>query len=131
MSFSIPADRLVAGHSNGRYMGSTWYCDHHWIAGHCIAHLNRPIFTGSKADHTLRWTAGLEGEEWLKEQVRKVDPAAEMMFGRIGRGGSVAGARRSHIINPVMKGEKEQKALGCSGPGQCTGGIRSTIPLIR
>jgi aminopeptidase YwaD len=30
------------GHSNGRYMGSTWYCDHFWqdLHDHCVAHLN-------------------------------------------------------------------------------------------
>ena len=67
------------GHSNGRYMGSTWYCDHHWdeLEEHCIAHLNLDLLGSKGADHTLAIrTAGLEGEEWLKEQVRKVDPAA-------------------------------------------------------
>ncbi|MFC0272979.1 M28 family peptidase [Metabacillus herbersteinensis] len=37
------------GHSNGRYAGSTWYCDHFWneINENCIAHINVD-FPGTK-----------------------------------------------------------------------------------
>ena len=110
------------GHSNGRYMGSTWYCDHHWdeLEEHCIAHLNLDLLGSKGADHTLAIrTAGLEGEEWLKEQVRKVDPAAEMMFGRIGRGAdqSLWGAEIPYHINPRYEAKKERKHSDAPGPG--------------
>ena len=110
------------GHSNGRYMGSTWYCDYHWdeLEEHCIAHLNLDLLGSKGADHTLAIrTAGLEGEEWLKEQVRKVDPAAEMMFGRIGRGAdqSLWGAEIPYHINPRYEAKKERKHSDAPGPG--------------
>ena len=85
---------------------------------HCIAHLNLDLLGSKGADHTLAIrTAGLEGEEWLKEQVRKVDPAAEMMFGRIGRGAdqSLWGAEIPYHINPRYEAKKRTKAIGCSG----------------
>ena len=103
-------------------MGSTWYCDHHWdeLEEHCIAHLNLDLLGSKGADHTLAIrTAGLEGEEWLKEQVRKVDPAAEMMFGRIGRGAdqSLWGAEIPYHINPRYEAKKERKHSDAPGPG--------------
>ena len=77
------------GHSNGRYMGSTWYCDHHWdeLYENCIAHVNLDLLGSKGADHTLAIrTAGLEGTKWLKEHVMEADPLAEIQIGRIGRG---------------------------------------------
>ena len=34
-----------SGHSDGRYSGSTWFCDHHYeyLRKHCVAHINMDI----------------------------------------------------------------------------------------
>jgi aminopeptidase YwaD len=42
------------GHSNGRYAGSAWYCDHFWdeINENCVAHINVD-FPGSKGNEVI------------------------------------------------------------------------------
>ena len=64
--------------------------------------------------------------------MRKVDPAAEMMFGRIGRGAdqSLWGAEIPYHINPRCEAKKNENTRMLRVPA-CTGGIRSTIPLTR
>lgn len=110
------------GHSNGRYMGSTWYCDHHWdeLYENCIAHVNLDLLGSKGADHTLAIrTAGLEGTKWLKEHVMEADPLAEIQIGRIGRGAdqSFWGAEIPYHINPRYEARKERKQSDAPGPG--------------
>jgi aminopeptidase YwaD len=111
------------GHSNGRYMGSTWYCDHHWdeLLEHCFAHLNQDLLGSKGTDETLAIrTAGLEGEAWLKEMVTLADPSAEIMTGRIGRGAdqSLWGADIPYHINPRYEAKPERKTSAAPGPGR-------------
>ena len=110
------------GHSNGRYMGSTWYCDHHFdeLYNHCIAHVNLDLLGSKGADHTLAIrTAGLEGSAWLQKQVNAVDPEADLVIGRIGRGAdqSLWGAEIPYHINPRYEAKKERKTSDAPGPG--------------
>jgi aminopeptidase YwaD len=111
------------GHSNGRYMGSTWYCDHHWdeLLEHCFAHLNQDLLGSRGTDETLAIrTAGLEGEAWLKEMVTLADPSAEIVTGRIGRGAdqSLWGADIPYHINPRYEAKPERKTSAAPGPGR-------------
>ena len=110
------------GHSNGRYMGSTWYCDHHFdeLYDHCIAHVNLDLLGSKGADHTLAIrTAGLEGDNWLQKQVAAVDPEADLVIGRIGRGAdqSFWGVEIPYHINPRYEAKKECKTSDAPGPG--------------
>ena len=51
------------GHSNGRYMGSAWYCDQFWpeLARHCVAHLNIDSPGSQGGARVLPRTSTLEG----------------------------------------------------------------------
>lgn len=51
------------GHSNGRYMGSAWYCDHFWteLRSHCVAHLNIDSPGSQGGEIVLPRTTRLEG----------------------------------------------------------------------
>lgn len=123
------------GHSNGRYMGSTWYCDHHWdeLREHCIAHINLDLMGCKGADHTLAVrTAGLEGLEWLNSLILLADPEAELKTGRIGRGADQSfWAQRSLITSiPGMKSHRRRNRLRLPGPA-CTGVTPPMIPLIK
>lgn len=110
------------GHSNGRYMGSTWYCDHHWdeLREHCIAHINLDLMGCKGADHTLAVrTAGLEGMEWLRSLVLLADPEAVLKTGRIGRGAdqSFWGAEIPYHLNPRYEITPEKKPTATPGAG--------------
>ena len=110
------------GHSNGRYMGSTWYCDHHFdeLYHHCIAHVNLDLLGSKGADHTLAIrTAGLEGDKWLQEQIAAVDSEADLVIGRIGRGAdqSFWGVEIPYHINPRYEARKECRTSDAPGPG--------------
>lgn len=51
------------GHSNGRYMGSAWYCDQFWteLRSHCVAHLNIDSPGSQGGEIVLPRTTRLEG----------------------------------------------------------------------
>lgn len=77
-----------AGHSNGRYAGSTWYCDNHWreLHDHCVAHITSDL-TGSKYGSQVgAHTTGAEGREYLRSAAAVAAPGAEVRFFGIGRG---------------------------------------------
>ena len=58
-----------SGHSDGRYSGSTWFCDHHYeyLRKHCVAHINMDI-CGCKGSNAVRFDmSGMEGEAFNDE----------------------------------------------------------------
>ncbi|WP_425757157.1 M28 family peptidase [Ihubacter sp. rT4E-8] len=77
-----------AGHSNGRYTGSTWYCDHHFLEmkQHCIAHINADLMGARGGSVIGMHTAGAEGKEYLRESAAMAAPGDQILFGEIGRG---------------------------------------------
>ncbi len=77
------------GHSNGRYAGSTWYCDHYWeqLRRHCVAHFTADLM-GSKHGEVLGIkTTGMEGTAFIHDVVDAVDPGVREYYGRLGRRG--------------------------------------------
>lgn len=111
------------GHSNGRYMGSAWYCDHHFdeLYEHCIAHLNMDLLGSKGTDETLAVrTAGLEGEDFVRELAGLTDPSADIVFGSIGRGAdqSFWGADIPYHINPRYEARASRKESSAPGPGR-------------
>lgn len=77
------------GHSNGRYAGSTWYCDNYWrdLRKNCIAHFTADLL-GSKDGEVLGVkTTGMEGEDFIRSVVDSVDPGVRVYYGRLGRRG--------------------------------------------
>ena len=66
------------GHSNGRYAGSTWYCDHNFddLARNCVAHVNVDSPGSAGGVRLIARTAGTEDRAWLGGCIaRHVDPA--------------------------------------------------------
>ena len=58
-----------SGHSDGRYSGSTWFCDHHYeyLRKHCVAHINMDI-CGCMGSNAVRFDmTGMEGEAFNDE----------------------------------------------------------------
>ena len=77
------------GHSNGRYAGSTWYCDHYWqdLRKNCIAHFTADLM-GSKDGEVLGIkTTGMEGQAFIHSVADSVDPGIREYYGRLGRRG--------------------------------------------
>ena len=76
------------GHSNGRYAGSTWYCDNYWrdLRRNCIAHLNADLFGGKDGEILGIKTTGMEGRDFIHRIVREVHPGVCESYNRIGRG---------------------------------------------
>lgn len=110
------------GHSNGRYMGSAWYCDHHWdeLREHCFAHINLDLLGSKGTDETLAVrTGGLEGDEWLQSLISLADEEAVLKTGRIGRGAdqSFWGADVAYHINPRYEASPGKKKSSAPGPG--------------
>jgi aminopeptidase YwaD len=58
------------GHSNGRYAGSAWYCDHFWeeLNEKCVAHINVD-FPGSKGNEVIIPRSTSMEEEGLLEDI--------------------------------------------------------------
>ncbi|WP_370222316.1 M28 family peptidase [Cytobacillus sp.] len=78
--FSISNSRLKRGikfawwpgHSNGRYAGSAWYCDHFWedLNERCVAHINVD-FPGSKGNEAIfPRSTSMEDKHLLKEIIK-------------------------------------------------------------
>lgn len=66
-----------SGHSDARYSGSTWYCDHYYedLRENCVAHINMDI-CGCKGSNAVRLDmTGMEGtafnDEFLKDYNRR------------------------------------------------------------
>lgn len=77
-----------AGHSNGRYAGSTWYYDHHFkdLTENCIAQINSDLIGSMLGEAVAAITTGLEGQAFLSRIIHSVDPAAPILYKRFGRG---------------------------------------------
>lgn len=76
------------GHSNGRYMGSTWYCDNFYkeLKNHCYGHINSDLIGTMGMDTITVRTSGLEGKDYIKSLLKEVAPNDNIIFGNIGRG---------------------------------------------
>jgi len=111
------------GHSNGRYTGSAWYCDHYWndLYQHCIAHLNLDLLGAKETDQTLAVrTTGLEGKEFIQSLTALTDPRAEFIYGRISRGAdqSFWGTNIPYHINLRYEVRPERRISSAPGPGR-------------
>ncbi|GGE31722.1 hypothetical protein GCM10011391_07980 [Pullulanibacillus camelliae] len=62
------------GHSNARYGGSTWYCDHNWqdLQEHCVAHINVDSPGSKGGDALLVNRSGVEDVGFIDEVIRSV-----------------------------------------------------------
>ncbi len=62
-----------SGHSDGRYAGSTWYCDNLWedLSKNCIAHFNIDLAGCKNSDQIRARTTLMEGEIFTSQLIKK------------------------------------------------------------
>lgn len=113
------------GHSNGRYMGSTWYCDHQFMElyKNGIAHLNVDCIGALGAGEVVFRSTGLEGEPYLRAVVNRAlgdVPFKVLPIYRGGDYGSFWGVNLPYTI--VMRHEcsKVTGTFKCPGSGNTT-----------
>jgi aminopeptidase YwaD len=62
-----------SGHSDGRYAGSTWFCDDQWevLSRDCVAHINIDLAGCKNADQIRARSALTEGGRFTAELIEK------------------------------------------------------------
>ncbi len=62
-----------SGHSDGRYAGSTWYCDNFWkeLSENCVAHINIDLAGCKNADQIRARTTLMEGPSFTADLILK------------------------------------------------------------
>jgi aminopeptidase YwaD len=62
-----------SGHSDGRYAGSTWFCDNQWeeLSKNCVAHINIDLAGCKNADQIRARTALTEGRRFTADLIEK------------------------------------------------------------
>lgn len=110
-----------AGHSNGRYAGSTWYSDNHYeeLREHCCAHITADLLGARGCTMVGVHTTGVEGQEFLLENIYTVDPGLAAQFFPVGRGAdqSFWGCNIPLQFYARYERLKEQKESDSPGPG--------------
>lgn len=109
------------GHSNGRYMGSAWYCDNFWreLKENCIAHLNIDSPGSQGGLVVLPRTTQLEGTSFLSDLVREftgLQPNALLDIPR-GADQSFWGVGIPFHVMYKYEPVKENKIYSCPGSG--------------
>ncbi|MGN0322320.1 MAG: M28 family peptidase [Oliverpabstia sp.] len=109
------------GHSNGRYMGSTWYADHFHqeLRRHCIAHINSDLTGSLYADVLAVRSTGLEGSDFHCRIAASAGLDAPAIWGKIGRGAdqSFWGERIPYHIAVRYERLPENKESAAPGAG--------------
>lgn len=110
------------GHSNGRYMGSTWYCDHFWdeLYEHCIAHVNVDCLGAKGTEWIVVKSTMLEGKEFLDNIAMIVTGNQPQAHGNIMRGGDQAsfwGTRIPIVATIRHEVKKIPGEFSCPGSG--------------
>jgi len=62
-----------SGHSDGRYSGSTWFCDNNWedLTKNCVAHINIDLAGCKNADQIRARTTLMEGKAFTDNLIRE------------------------------------------------------------
>lgn len=71
-----------SGHSDGRYAGSTWYCDSHWedLDKNCVAHINIDLAGCKNADQIRARTTLMEGRAFMDDLIREFTGRAALPY---------------------------------------------------
>lgn len=62
-----------SGHSDGRYAGSTWFCDNNWeeLTQNCVAHINIDLAGCKNADQIRARTTLMEGKAFTDNVIKE------------------------------------------------------------
>jgi len=109
------------GHSNGRYMGSTWYCDAYWdsLYEHCVANFNTDCIGSKGSDSVFVKTTGLEGKSFTGEIIKNITGSYPAEYGTIGRGAdqSFWGPGIPFHISARHEVGRDHRIYSCPGSG--------------
>ncbi len=108
------------GHSNGRYMGSAWYCDRYYrdLRRRCVACLNSDLIGARGTDVLAVRTTGAEGAAFTEKLKELAAPGTQIRYLPIGRGAdqSFFGADIPYHINPRFEtGDRRFDTPGAGG----------------
>jgi aminopeptidase YwaD len=110
-----------AGHSNGRYAGSTWYNDNHFfeLREHCYAHVTADLLGAQGCNLVGIRTTGVEGRQFVRNNANTVDQGVETLFFPVGRGAdqSFWGSNIPIQFYARYERSKELKNSDSPGPG--------------
>lgn len=109
------------GHSNGRYMGSAWYCDHFWqeLKEHCVAHINIDSPGSQGGVMVAPRTTRLEGTAFIGEIIKEFTGREPVSFYDIPRGADQSFWGVDIPIHLMNKYEPipEKRIYSCPGSG--------------
>ena len=107
------------GHSNGRYMGSAWYCDRYYrdLRRRCVACLNSDLIGARGTDVLALRTSGVEGTAFAERLKELAAPGTEIRYLPVGRGAdqSFFGADIPYHMNPRF--ETRERRFDTPGAG--------------
>lgn len=80
------------GHSNGRYSGSTWYCDNNFelLAEKCIGHINIDSMGTKLSSRYIIRSAYTEGKLFMEKIITEVTGEPPMAYGDLPRGADMS-----------------------------------------
>nr|WP_241254718.1 M28 family peptidase [Brevibacillus sp. SYP-B805] len=110
------------GHSNARYAGSAWYCDHHWqdLNQNCVAHINVD-FPGTRGGiKMVPRSTGMEDPEFLRDLFVRITGEEPTTWAYLPRGADQSFWGVDIPIHLGIKYEPPEGTPICS-PG-CAGG---------
>ncbi len=80
------------GHSNGRYSGSTWYCDNNFelLSEKCIGHINIDSMGTKLSSRYMVRSAYTEGKKFIEEIITKVTGKPPISYKDLPRGADMS-----------------------------------------
>ena len=109
------------GHSNGRYSGSTWFCDQYWseLNEHCYGHINMDSPGCCGAEQVVLGTTRFEGTEFLKGKTEVWLGREPKGYSQLFKGAdqSFFGCRIPIHIYPMFKQAEGNKIYASPGSG--------------
>ncbi|AYV69208.1 hypothetical protein C2I06_21480 [Niallia circulans] len=108
-----------AGHSNGRYAGSAWYCDQFWeeINENCVAHINID-FPGTKENvEVVPRSTAMENHELLINIIRKYTDREPSRIEYLPRGADQSFWGTNIPIHLMLKYEPPHQKKSYQTPG--------------
>lgn len=106
-------------HSNGRYAGSTWYCDQFWddLNENCMAHINVDSPGSKGATVLVPRTSLIEQKSVISDAIAKVTGASHPLYGSLPKGADQSFWGVNIPIHLSMKYEPAERLYDCPGSG--------------